>query len=444
MHLHILGICGTFMAGLALLARQLGHRVTGSDAHVYPPMSDQLNQQGITCIQGYGVTPLLHSADKVVIGNALSRGCEAVEYVLNQGIAYTSGAQFLAEYVLQGKKVLAVAGTHGKTTTSSLLAWILAQNGFAPSFLIGGIARDFGVSARLTDSDYFVLEADEYDTAFFDKRSKFIHYHPNILIINNLEFDHADIFPDLAAIQTQFHHLIRTVPSKGHIIYNAQQTAIEQVLARGCWSQTQKLWADDGWQIASGDDDRQFDVLHRQQKQGHVAWSLLGKHNQANALAAIAAADAVGVSVNHACAALARFSGVKRRLEKKAESKGICVYDDFAHHPTAIKTTLAGLRQRMGKQRIIAVLEPRSNTMRLGVHNETLMPSLLAADEALLYLPPDFHGQLHALNAQQKFFHDMNDLRQYLYQNLQSGDHVLIMSNGNFAHLHQQLIEFLS
>ena len=445
MHIHILGICGTFMGGLALLAKQMGHRVTGSDAHVYPPMSDQLVQQGITCFQGYGIEPLLEKPDLVVIGNALSRGCEAVEYVLNHHLPYTSGAHYLSEHILRDKQVLAIAGTHGKTTTSSMLAWILEFAGLSPSFLIGGVPNDFGLSARLTDSDYFVIEADEYDTAFFDKRSKFVHYHPDVLVINNLEFDHADIFPDLSAIETQFHHLVRTVPSKGAIIYNHQYDSIQTVLNRGCWTPTQTLIHPEGWETQPlNNNGQQFAIHYQQQKQGEIHWQLLGEHNQANALAAVAVAHTIGIAVETACQALNQFKGIKRRLEKKAEINGICIYDDFAHHPTAIATTLKGLRQQVGQQRIIAVLEPRSNTMKMGVHNQTLLPALAQADEALLYLPTDFSGQLSPLNAKQKIFTDMSDLLQYLQKNLQTNDHVLIMSNGGFENIHQRLINNLN
>lgn len=444
MHIHILGICGTFMGGLALLAKQLGHQVTGSDANIYPPMSDQLTEQHIDCYQGYGIAPLQVKPDLVVIGNALSRGNEAVEYVLNQHLPYTSGAQYLSEHILRHKKVLAIAGTHGKTTTSSMLAWILEFAGLSPSFLIGGVPQDFGLSARLTDSDYFVIEADEYDTAFFDKRSKFVHYHPDELVINNLEFDHADIFPDLAAIQTQFHHLVRTVPSNGHIIYNQQYASIQTVLEKGCWTATQTLMHVDGWTVSPlSDNGQQFAVYYQQQKQGQIHWDLLGEHNQANALAAIAVAHNIGIKVETACQALNQFKGIKRRLEKKAEINGVCIYDDFAHHPTAIKTTLKGLRQQVGQQRIIAVLEPRSNTMKMGVHNQTLLPALADADKALLYLPEDFSGQLQPINSQQQFFSQIDDLLKTLYSQLQCGDHVVIMSNGGFANIHQHLINVL-
>ena len=433
------------MGGLAVLAKQMGHQVTGSDAHVYPPMSDQLAQQGIECYQGYGIEPLQQKPNLVVIGNALSRGCEAVEYVLNQHLPYTSGAQYLAEHILCDKKVLAIAGTHGKTTTSSMLAWILEYADLSPSFMIGGVPNDFGLSARLTDSDYFVIEADEYDTAFFDKRSKFVHYHPDVLVINNLEFDHADIFPDLEAIQTQFHHLIRTVPSKGQIISNQQyQSTIQAVLDRGCWSQHQWFMSKDEWTIQSlNNNGQQFEFRYQGEHRGQIDWQLLGQHNQANALAAVIAAEAVGVDVEVACQALNQFKGIKRRQEQRANINGITLYDDFAHHPTAIATTINGLRQKVGQQRIIAVLEPRSNTMKLGIHNQTLLPALSEADQALIYLPSDFKGELTPLNQQQHFFTSMQTLRDYLLKHLQSGDHVLIMSNGSFANIHQQLIEGL-
>src|SRR3569623_2100455 len=366
MHIHILGICGTFMGGIALIARELGLRVTGSDANVYPPMSTQLEAQGIALMQGYEPAQLEPAPDLVVIGNALSRGNAAVEQVLNRGIPYTSGPGFLADYDLKDRWLLSVAGTHGKTTTSSKLAWKQEYTGLRAGVLIGGVPNYFGLTARLGDLPFFVVEADEYDTAFFDKRSKFVHYRPRTTVLNNLEFDHADIFPDLAAIQRQIHHLVRTVPGSGLIIAPQQDENLDAVLAQGCWTPVERLGVGDGWSVQNAvDDGSRFTVCWQGQRKGEVAWELIGDHNVYNALAAIAAARHAGVAPEHALAALGAFRNVKRRMERRAEVQGVTFYDDFAHHPTAITTTLAGLRQRVGGARIIAVLEPRSNTMRL-------------------------------------------------------------------------------
>ncbi|MDO8826526.1 UDP-N-acetylmuramate:L-alanyl-gamma-D-glutamyl-meso-diaminopimelate ligase [Methylophaga sp.] len=449
MHIHILGICGTFMGGLALLARERGFTVSGSDANVYPPMSDQLAAAGIEVMQGYLAEHLQPAPDVVVMGNAMSRGNAAVEYVLNQGLPYISGPQWLAENILVNRWVLAVSGTHGKTTTSSMLAWILEYAGMQPGFLIGGVPGNFGQSAAIGGTPFFVIEADEYDTAFFDKRSKFLHYHPRTLVINNLEFDHADIFADLAAIQTQFHHLIRTVPAEGLLITPHAIPAIEQTLERGCWTPRQTLDGDQAdWQLTEmAEDGHSFTVQH-QQHTAKVNWSLLGKHNVHNALAAIAAAHHVGVTVEHACEALTQFKGVKRRLELRGECRGIKVYDDFAHHPTAIATTLQGLRANIGQQRLIAVLEPRSNTMKMGVHEQTLAASLQAADIVILYQDPQLAWSLDSIQQQlgdrSTLHRNIEDVVRQLAQQSKDGDHIVVMSNGGFGGIHQKILDALA
>ena len=373
MHIHILGICGTFMGSLAVLAKELGHRVTGSDANVYPPMSTQLQAQGIELIQGYDPAQLAPAPDLVVIGNALSRGNPAVEYVLNKGLPYVSGPQWLADHVLQGRWVLAVAGTHGKTSSASMLAWVLEHAGMSPGFLIGGVPQNFGISARLGGTPFFVVEADEYDSAFFDKRSKFVHYRPRTAILNNLEFDHADIFPDLAAIERQFHHLVRTIPGDGLIIHPTTEPALKRVIEMGCWTPVQTTGEGGQWQarLLSADGSR-FEVSFAGKTAGVVDWQLTGQHNVANALAVLAAARHVGVVAELGIAALCSFINAKRRMEKVAEVNGVTIYDDFAHHPTAIATTLDGLRKRIGSARLIAVIEPRSNSMKLGAHRDGL------------------------------------------------------------------------
>ena len=448
MHIHILGICGTFMGGLALLARERGFDVSGSDANVYPPMSDQLAAAGIDVMQGYLPEHLQPAPDMVVMGNAMSRGNPAVEYVLNRNLPYISGPQWLAENILLNRWVLAVSGTHGKTTTSSMLAWILEYAGMQPGFLIGGVPGNFGQSAAIGNTPFFVIEADEYDTAFFDKRSKFIHYHPRTLVINNLEFDHADIFADLAAIQTQFHHLIRTVPAEGLVITPHAIPAIEQTLQRGCWTPRQTLndvQAD--WQLAeTAEDGHSFTVQHNQNTD-KVDWSLLGQHNVNNALAAIAAAHHVGVTVEHACEALNQFKGVKRRLELRGERRGIKVYDDFAHHPTAIATTLQGLRANVGQQRLIAVLEPRSNTMKMGVHEHTLAASLNTADKVILYQDPNLTWSLDNIQQQlgdsSVLLRNIDDVVEQLVSQSKAGDHIVVMSNGGFGGIHQKILDAL-
>ncbi|MFP5345321.1 MAG: UDP-N-acetylmuramate:L-alanyl-gamma-D-glutamyl-meso-diaminopimelate ligase, partial [Gammaproteobacteria bacterium] len=359
MHIHILGICGTFMGGIAAIAREAGHTVTGCDANVYPPMSTQLSELGVTLNEGYHAGHLQPAPDCVVIGNALSRGNPAVEYVLNQGLPYTSGPEWLAQHILCERWVLAVAGTHGKTTTSSMLAWILEHVGLEPGFLIGGVAQNFGVSARLGKAPFFVIEADEYDSAFFDKRSKFIHYRPRTAILNNLEFDHADIFSDLDAIEQQFHHFMRTIPGQGLAIVNGADAALARVLARGCWTPVERFGVNDGWNIRDNGAEEGFDILHQGQPLGRLRWGLLGAHNRMNAIAAIAAARHAGVTPAQAIGALQEFQGVRRRMEVRGSVNGVTVYDDFAHHPTAIATTLHGLRRRAGGARILAVLEPR-------------------------------------------------------------------------------------
>lgn len=448
MKLHIAGVGGTFMAGVALLARALGHQVTGSDKGIYPPMSTQLEEQGITLCEGYDPKHLEPAPDLVVIGNALSRGNPLVEAVLDRDIPYVSGAQWVSEHVLQGRWVLAVAGTHGKTTTSSMLAWVLEYAGLRPSFLIGGIPANFGVSARLTDSRFFVIEADEYDTAFFDKRSKFVHYRPRTALLNNLEFDHADIFPDLDAIKRQFHHLVRTVPASGRLIVNAAEPNLADVLKMGCWTPSETFGANGDWSMEpTAADVSRFRVRHQGADVGEVRWGLYGAHNALNALATIAAAHHAGVPPDRAVAALTAFQNAKRRLEIRGEVAGVTVYDDFAHHPTAIDVTLNALRGRIGKQRIVAVLEPRSNTMRLGVHRDELAGSLKAADRVLLLRPSGLSWDIGTVAAQlggRGTVHDTTDaLLQALREDLKRGDHVLIMSNGSFDNLHARLLESL-
>jgi UDP-N-acetylmuramate: L-alanyl-gamma-D-glutamyl-meso-diaminopimelate ligase len=446
MHIHILGICGTFMGGLAVIAREAGHRVTGCDANVYPPMSTQLEQAGIELIQGYGEEQLKLAPDLWVIGNVITRGNPLMEAILDRGDDYVSGPQWLSQYILSGKWVLAVAGTHGKTTTASLLAWLLEAGGKQPGFLIGGVPENFGISARLTDSPYFVIEADEYDTAFFDKRSKFVHYRPRTAILNNLEFDHADIFADLAAIEVQFHHFVRIVPRSGLIVSNGTEASLERVLARGCWSAVERIGTAEGWSATEAAGNA-FDVSRSGLLLGRVHWELLGEHNRMNALAAIAAAQHVGVEPHVAIAALARFANVKRRMEVRGEARGVTVYDDFAHHPTAIATTLEGLRKKVGtSRRILAVLEPRSNTMKLGVMKDRLAASLGAADRVYCYtqgLGWDARTVLAPLGALARCEDDLGRLVQAIAAEAHDGDHVLVMSNGGFGGVHQQLLDAL-
>lgn len=449
MHLHILGICGTFMGSLAVLAKALGHRVTGSDANVYPPMSTQLQEQGIELLQGYDPAHLEPAPDLVIIGNAMSRGNLAVEYVLNQGLPYTSGPQWLADQVLQGRWVLAVAGTHGKTSSSSMLAWVLEQAGMSPGFLIGGVPQNFGVSARLGDTPFFVIEADEYDSAFFDKRSKFVHYRPRTAILNNLEFDHADIFDDLAAIERQFHHLMRTIPSTGLIIHPAQDQALQRVIEKGCWTPVQTTGAGGQWQaqLLSADGSH-FKVLLDDIEQGTVHWALTGQHNVANALAVLAAARHVGVTAAQGCAALSTFINAKRRMEKVAEAAGISIFDDFAHHPTAIATTLDGLRQRVGiDTQIIAIIEPRSNSMKLGAHRDGLAESAAQADLVIWYAPDTLGWDLAACVAgapnPTQVCTSLEAIIETTKAQAKPGCQVVIMSNGGFGGLHGKLAQAL-
>ncbi len=498
MHIHILGICGTFMGGIAVLAKQAGHRVTGCDANVYPPMSTQLESQGIELIEGFDPSQTKLNPDIYVIGNVVSRGNPLMEEILNQGLPYISGPQWLAENVLQGKWVLAVAGTHGKTTTASMLAWILEYAGLAPGFLIGGVPENFGISARLPQippqlipspfqgegkggvsvdsnqppspqpspskgegaetiverSPFFVIEADEYDTAFFDKRSKFVHYRPRTAILNNLEFDHADIFDDLAAIEKQFHHLVRTVPQQGLVVSNKQQS-LERVIAKGCWSNLEffganKLDASESWEVRNVDTQGRFDVFFKGERQGNLSWDLMGEHNRMNALACIAAARHVGVAPCIAIEALGEFKNVKRRMETKGVVNNITVYDDFAHHPTAIETTLAGLKANIhggsGDARIIAVLEPRSNTMKLGVMKDALPASLKDADLVFCYganLGWDATEALKPIANKAKTFDDLQALVQAIAKAAKPHDHILVMSNGGFGGVHQKILDAL-
>ncbi|MGM0564412.1 MAG: UDP-N-acetylmuramate:L-alanyl-gamma-D-glutamyl-meso-diaminopimelate ligase [Pseudomonadota bacterium] len=440
MHIHILGICGTFMGGLAQLAKAAGHRVSGSDANVYPPMSTQLESAGIELVEGFDPEQLSPAPDVVVVGNVMRRGLPIVEALLNSDIPYTSGPQWLAENILRGRWVLAAAGTHGKTTTSAMLAWILESAGMAPGFLIGGVPENFGCSARLGETPFFVIEADEYDTAFFDKRSKFVHYRPRTLMINNLEYDHADIFPDLAAIQRQFHHLIRCVPGQGRVVAPTDNAAIDEVFEMGCWSERESLGGD--WQVVDANDDfSAFNVHCQGADQGRLNWSLMGRHNADNALAAIAAARHVGVAPPLAIEALAGFENVKRRMELRGEVGGVRVYDDFAHHPTAIETTLSGLRARVGEGRIVAVLEPRSNSMRMGVHRDAVVPSLAQADDVWLYLPGDISWSVE--DERIRICRQHEGMAAAIVGTLQPGDSVLVMSNGGFGNIHQQLLDAL-
>jgi UDP-N-acetylmuramate: L-alanyl-gamma-D-glutamyl-meso-diaminopimelate ligase len=450
MKIHILGICGTFMGGLALLARESGVDVEGSDANVYPPMSTQLEAQGIGLRQGYRAGHLDPAPDQVVVGNAMSRGNEAVEHMLDKGLRYTSGPQWLSEHILQDRWVLAVAGTHGKTTTASMLAWILEDAGLKPGFLIGGVPNNFGLSARLGESPFFVIEADEYDTAFFDKRSKFVHYRPRTLVLNNLEYDHADIFPDLASIQRQFHHLLRIVPGTGLLLVNANDANLSDVLDMGCWTPLETVSAGTfpaQWQVRPiAADGSHFDVLLDGQSQGEVNWSQLGEHNMHNALSAIAAARHAGVPVSQSTRALCRFSGVKRRMELRGEVDGVTVYDDFAHHPTAIASTLAGLK-RQSAGRVLIVLEPRSNTMRLGVHREELARSLRQADAVWLFQPEDLDWDLCDVSTGMiipvQISNQLDELVESIVAEARSGDRLVVMSNGGFGGIHEKLLTAL-
>lgn len=456
MHVHILGICGTFMGGLALLARAKGHKVTGSDANVYPPMSTQLEMQGIALIQGFDPTQLGQNEDDapdlVVIGNAMSRGNPCVEAVLNRGLKYTSGPQFLAEHILTERWVLAVSGTHGKTSTASMLAWILEKCGYEPGFLIGGVPQNFGVSARLGGSPFFVVEADEYDSAFFDKRSKFVHYQPRTLVINNLEFDHADIFDDLNAIKRQFNHVIRTVPGEGKIIWPADIKSVQQVIELGCWSEQERYHlkaVTTGWYANKlSEDGHEFEVYFDGHSQGVVNWELIGQHNIENAVMAIAAARHVGVQPALAIEALMTFTPPKRRMELLGNVNGVAVYDDFAHHPTAIATSLAGMRAKVGKGKITVILEPRSNTMKSGVHKDTLASSLALASNAYLYQADSVDWDINAAMLTAvipvEVSCDIDAIIASVVAQAHTGDTIIVMSNGGFNGLHQKLLTQLN
>jgi len=447
MHIHILGICGTFMGGIAQLARAAGHRVTGCDRGVYPPMSSQLEAAGIELIEGYDAAQIALAPDVFVIGNAISRGNPLLEEILDRGLAYVSGPQWLADNVLRGRWVLAVAGTHGKTTTSAMLAWILEDAGMAPGFLIGGVPQNFGVSARAGETPFFVIEADEYDSAFCDKRSKFVHYRPRTAVLNNLEFDHADIFSDLAAIETQFHHLVRTLPRSGLIVANAAEASLERVLARGAWSPVEYFNAAGVWRAAGDDGSGRLELFAGDAPIGATHWALTGDHNRANAVAALLAARHVGVPLEKGLDALSRFANVKRRMEVRGVANGITVYDDFAHHPTAIATTLAGLRRKVGQARILAVLEPRSNTMKLGVMKEQLPASLADADLAFCYganLGWDAAAALAPMGERACVEDDLPRLVARVRQAARPGDHVLVMSNGGFGGVHEKLLAALA
>jgi UDP-N-acetylmuramate: L-alanyl-gamma-D-glutamyl-meso-diaminopimelate ligase len=453
MHIHILGICGTFMGGLAALAREVGHRVTGCDTGVYPPMSDQLRALGIDLIEGYGADQMSLKPDCFVIGNVVTRGNPLMEAILNTGAAYTSGPQWLAEHVLRDRHVLAVAGTHGKTSTTSMLAWILHHAGLNPGFLVGGVPLNFGVSARLGENKMgrglFVIEADEYDTAFFDKRSKFVHYRPRTAILNNLEFDHADIFENLAAIEKQFHHLVRTVPAEGRLVVNAREESLQRVLDSGCWSEIARFGSrkeEPGAWRARGE-PHTFDVLRGNLKVARVEWALLGEHNQMNALAAMAAAEHVGVAPEAAAQALSKFENVRRRLELRGEAGGIKVYDDFAHHPTAIRTTIDGLRRKVGQERILAVFEPRSNTMKLGAMKAQLPWSLEEADVVFCHsggLSWSAEEALMPMGAKAEVCNTVEKLVERVLKVARPGDHVLCMSNGGFGGVHAKLLTGLA
>jgi UDP-N-acetylmuramate: L-alanyl-gamma-D-glutamyl-meso-diaminopimelate ligase len=442
-HIHILGICGTFMGGIAAIAKAAGYRVTGCDANVYPPMSSQLSALGIGLTEGFGADQLALKPDRWVIGNVVTRGNPLMEAILDEGAPYVSGPQWLAEQVLGGKQVLAVAGTHGKTTVTSMLAWILERAGCEPGFLIGGVPVDFPVSARLGRGKQFVIEADEYDTAFFDKRSKFVHYRPSIAVLNNLEFDHADIFDDLAAIERQFHHFVRVVPRSGKIIVNAGDAALKRVLTQGCWTPVEAFGAGGEWQAGEAAADGSFEVARKGVSAGRVQWKLLGEHNRMNALAAVAAAHAAGVQPAAAVQALSDFSGVRRRMEIRGTAGDVTVYDDFAHHPTAIRTTLEGLRAREKEGRILAVLEPRSNTMKRGVMKDALPGSVALADSVFVYtagLEWDAAVVFKPLARRARCIGELEELVRAVAAEARPGDHVLVMSNGGFGGIHARLL----
>ena len=450
MHIHILGICGTFMGGIAAIASELGHKVTGCDTNVYPPMSTQLEAMGIELMQGYLAEHLDPEPDLVVVGNACSRGNAAVEHMLNVNIPYTSGPQWLLDNLLKDKWVLAASGTHGKTTTASMIAWVLEYAGLSPGFLIGGVPQNFDISARSSDSPFFVIEADEYDSAFFDKRSKFVHYRPRTLVINNLEFDHADIFDELKDIQKQFHHLVRTVPSNGLILAAADTPAIAETLAQGCWTPIETVNGEGAyWQARLiKNDGSHFEVLCENAVVGEVKWSLLGAHNVHNGLMAIAASRHAGVPVKHCIDGLCLFKTPKRRMELKGEVNGIRLYDDFAHHPTAIFTTLEGVRNNVGEQRIIAILEPRSNTMKMGNHKDELAQSLAQATQVYLMEPPnltwDFTQVATNCPVPAQVFGDINKIVDQVVEQSRPDDHILVMSNGAFGGIHDKLLMALA
>ena len=445
-HIHILGICGTFMGGIAAIAKAAGYRVTGCDANVYPPMSDQLSALGIDLIQGFGEDQMSLRPDLWVIGNVVTRGNPLMEAILDRGARYVSGPQWLAEHVLSGRHVLAVAGTHGKTTASAMLAWVLETAGRKPGFLIGGVPVDFPVSARFTESDLFVIEADEYDTAFFDKRSKFLHYRAKTAILNNLEYDHADIFSDLAAIERQFHHFVRTIPRSGLIVTNGTDHALKRVLTNGVWTPLEAFGVPEGWEAGEPDSRGSFGVTWKGVPQGRVQWSLMGAHNRLNALAVIAAARGVGVAPTQAIEALSVFGGVRRRMELRGREGGVAVYDDFAHHPTAIRTTLEGLRRNVPQGRVLAVLEPRSNTMKRGVMKNDLPASLEFADRTFVYsagLGWDAAAVFAPLGTKASCFEDLDELVTAVAAEAKAGDHVLVMSNGGFGGIHGKLLKAL-
>lgn len=448
MHIHILGICGTFMGGIAALAKALGHKVTGSDANVYPPMSTQLASLGIAIHEGYDEQQFDPKPDVVIIGNALSRGNPAVEYVLENRLRYLSGPEWIRDNLLRDRWVLAVSGTHGKTTTASMLTWILEHAEMKPGFLVGGVLQNFNESARLGESDFFVIEADEYDSAFFDKRSKFIHYLPDTLILNNLEYDHADIFDDLAAIERQFHHMIRTVPRTGLILHPTEDDALQRVIAKGCWTPLQTMGDGGNWQYRMQQEDgSEFEVSLDGETVAHVTWQLIGEHNVKNAVMAMAAARHIGILPTTTAEALGKFINTKRRMEQRGAVNGITVYDDFAHHPTAITTTLAGLRAKVGSQRIIAVLEPRSNTMKMGCHQQTLAESLTTADKRFLLQPAGIDWSLQqvmqAAQRDAQVADSVDALVNLIVDEAQSGDHILVMSNGGFGGIHEKLLNAL-
>ena len=446
-HLHILGICGTFMGGLAAIAREAGFRVTGCDANVYPPMSEQLAALGIDLVEGYGKDQMALAPDVWVVGNVVTRGNPLMEAILDAGQAYVSGPQWLAEHVLRGRHVLAVAGTHGKTSTASMLAWILEYAGRKPGFLVGGVPEDFGISARLGSPPCFVIEADEYDTAFFDKRSKFVHYPARTVILNNLEFDHADIFGDLAAIERQFHHFVRIIPSGGTIILNGRDESLKRVLTQGCWSPVERFGVEEGWQAGEPEPAGDVEIRHAGRPLGSLRWTLPGEFNRMNALAAIAAARHAGVEPAMAIDALGHFKGVRRRMERRGAARGVTVYDDFAHHPTAIQVTVEGLRAQVGAARILAVLEPRSNTMKLGVMKDRLPASLAGADRVFVYgggLGWDAAAALRPLGERARSFEQLDALVAAVAAEARAGDHVLVMSNGAFGGVHVKLLTALA